>query len=59
MRLVKYFLYAPVYGAYTELFAGLSPDVTPEKSGAYGKHAPSASRACPAPFRVLTASSRQ
>lgn len=26
----------PVYGAYTELFSGLSPLVTLEKSGAYG-----------------------
>lgn len=30
-------LHAPVYGAYTELFAGLSPDVTAEKSGEWGK----------------------
>ncbi|KAJ0279574.1 hypothetical protein CBS470a_009186 [Colletotrichum nupharicola] len=25
----------PLYGAYTELFAGLSPEVTPESSGSY------------------------
>lgn len=27
------FLHPPIYGAYTELFAGLSPEVTMEKSG--------------------------
>ncbi|CAJ2508128.1 Uu.00g093140.m01.CDS01 [Anthostomella pinea] len=33
-RLIKWFLLQPVVnGAYTELFAGLSPDVTMEKSG--------------------------
>ncbi|KAI3339761.1 hypothetical protein F4824DRAFT_36535 [Ustulina deusta] len=30
-----FFLHAPINGAYTELFAGLSPDVTMEKSGAW------------------------
>jgi retinol dehydrogenase-12 len=29
--------YPPVNGAYTELFAGLSPEVTVEKSGEWGK----------------------
>jgi retinol dehydrogenase 12 len=28
-------LYEPIYGAYTELFAGLSPEVTMEQAGAY------------------------
>ncbi|KAJ6440731.1 short-chain dehydrogenase protein [Purpureocillium lavendulum] len=28
-------LYPPVYGAYTSLFAGFSPEVTAEKSGSY------------------------
>jgi retinol dehydrogenase-12 len=28
-------LYPPIYGAYTELFAGLSPDVNMEKTGAW------------------------
>ncbi|KAK5988999.1 Short-chain dehydrogenase/reductase [Cladobotryum mycophilum] len=28
-------LYHPIHGAYTELFAGLSPEVTMEKSGSY------------------------
>ncbi|KAL7783860.1 hypothetical protein V8C37DRAFT_396703 [Trichoderma ceciliae] len=28
-------LHEPIYGAYTELFAGLSPDVKPEHSGRY------------------------
>ncbi|KAK7417466.1 short-chain alcohol dehydrogenase [Neonectria punicea] len=31
--LKTFVLHAPVYGAYTELFAGLSPQVTLEKSG--------------------------
>ncbi|RYP75977.1 hypothetical protein DL771_002049 [Monosporascus sp. 5C6A] len=35
-RLLKLFvLHPPVYGAYTELFAGLSPEVTLEKSGGW------------------------
>lgn len=29
------FLHDPKLGAYTELYAGLSPDITPEKNGAY------------------------
>ncbi|KAH7312792.1 hypothetical protein BKA65DRAFT_516673 [Rhexocercosporidium sp. MPI-PUGE-AT-0058] len=37
-------LYSPIHGAYTELFAGLSPDVTHEKNGAWiipwGRFAP-------------------
>ncbi|PYI07085.1 NAD(P)-binding protein, partial [Aspergillus sclerotiicarbonarius CBS 121057] len=28
-------LYEPVYGAYTELYAGLSPDITDDHNGAY------------------------
>ncbi|KAG0653118.1 Short-chain dehydrogenase reductase [Hyphodiscus hymeniophilus] len=28
-------LYTPIHGAYTELFAGLSPEVTPDKNGAW------------------------
>lgn len=33
-RVLKSFvLHPPIYGAYTELFAGISPDVTMEKSG--------------------------
>ncbi|CAK7205499.1 short-chain alcohol dehydrogenase [Sporothrix eucalyptigena] len=31
----SYMLHPPVYGAYTELFAGLSPDVTLAKSGSW------------------------
>lgn len=31
------FLHPPIYGAYTELFAGFSPEVTMEKSGHWGK----------------------
>ncbi|KAI0860398.1 NAD(P)-binding protein [Xylaria cubensis] len=35
-KLLKLFvLHPPIYGAYTELFAGLSPDVTAERSGEY------------------------
>ena len=33
--LVSWFLYDPVYGAYTELFAALSPEVTASENGAY------------------------
>lgn len=33
-------LHAPIYGAYTELFAGLSPQVTLEKSGQWSKLGP-------------------
>jgi retinol dehydrogenase-12 len=33
----KTILYPPVNGAYTELFAGLSPEVKIEKSGVWGK----------------------
>lgn len=31
------FLHPPIYGAYTELFAGFSPEITLEKSGQWGK----------------------
>lgn len=30
--------YAPIYGAYTELFAAFSEDITIDKSGIWGKH---------------------
>lgn len=33
----KLMMYAPVNGAYTELFAGLSPDITIEKTGCWGE----------------------
>ena len=33
--LASWFMYEPVYGAYTELFAGLSPGVTASENGAY------------------------
>lgn len=33
-------LYPPVYGAYTQLFAGLSPVVTTDKSGKWGTSSP-------------------
>lgn len=35
--LVSFICYPPVNGAYTELFAGLSPDVTMERSGHWSK----------------------
>lgn len=33
----KFMLHPQVNGAYTELFAGLSPDVTMEKTGSWSK----------------------
>ncbi|KAH9206735.1 short-chain dehydrogenase [Leptodontidium sp. 2 PMI_412] len=36
MRKIFYFVsHTAIHGAYTELFAGLSPDVTPDKNGAW------------------------
>jgi hypothetical protein len=35
MLVINMLVYPPINGAYTELFAGLSPDVTLEKSGAW------------------------
>lgn len=35
--LLKMITYPPIKGAYTELFAGLSPEVTPAKNGAWSK----------------------
>jgi len=37
MRILNMILYEPIYGAYTGLFAGLSLDVTPEKTGSWSK----------------------
>ncbi|KAH6673463.1 hypothetical protein B0J14DRAFT_481810 [Halenospora varia] len=34
-RIFDFFIYPPIQGAYTELFAGLSPDVTLENNGAW------------------------
>lgn len=33
----SFLLHEPIYGAYTELFAGLSPEVTASKNGAWSK----------------------
>jgi len=33
--MIKPFIYTPIHGAYTELFAGLSPDITPDHNGAW------------------------
>jgi len=33
--ILKWMLYEPIYGAYTELFAGLSPEVKEENSGCF------------------------
>ncbi|KAI1764203.1 NAD(P)-binding protein [Hypoxylon sp. FL1150] len=33
--IVDYFVYPAIYGAYTELWAALTPELTPAKSGAY------------------------
>lgn len=38
--LQKTVLFPPKYGAYTALFAGFSPQVTPEMSGHFGKYLP-------------------
>jgi retinol dehydrogenase-12 len=38
MVLMNMLLHTPIHGAYTELFAGLSPDVTMEKNGAWSEH---------------------
>jgi hypothetical protein len=35
MALFNLLLHTPIHGAYTELFAGLSPDVTPDNNGAW------------------------
>jgi hypothetical protein len=35
--LIGLLLHTPIHGAYTELFAGLSPEVTPAKTGAWSK----------------------
>lgn len=35
MTFMKLLMYPPVYGAYTELWAALSPEITPDKSGSY------------------------
>jgi retinol dehydrogenase-12 len=35
VSLMSIMLYTPIHGAYTELFAGLSPTVTPEQNGAW------------------------
>jgi retinol dehydrogenase 12 len=37
---VKILMYPPVNGAYTELFGGLSPDITLSNTGCWGKHFP-------------------
>jgi NAD(P)-dependent dehydrogenase (short-subunit alcohol dehydrogenase family) len=37
MAILNLFLYTPIHGAYTELFAGLSPEVTPDKNGAWSE----------------------
>lgn len=34
------YLYPPVYGAYVEVFAGLSPEVTLGQTGAWSKFLP-------------------
>lgn len=39
--LQKTLLYPPTFGAYTNLFAGFSPEVTVEKSGTFGTYMPS------------------
>ena len=41
MSLVSFFFHAPIYGAYTELFAGLSPEITIDKGGCWSTYPPS------------------
>jgi len=35
--IVNHFLHEPIYGAYTELYAGLSPDISLKNTGAWSK----------------------
>jgi hypothetical protein len=35
--ILNLFFHTPIHGAYTELFAGLSPEVTPDKNGAWSE----------------------
>ena len=35
--ILQRFIYPPIQGAYTELFAGLSPDITQENNGAWSE----------------------
>jgi len=35
LKLFEWILYTPIHGAYTELFCGLSPEITAEKNGAW------------------------
>jgi retinol dehydrogenase 12 len=37
MAILSFFVYSPIHGAYTEMFAGLSPDVTLAKNGAWSE----------------------
>ncbi|CZR53266.1 related to Oxidoreductase, short-chain dehydrogenase [Phialocephala subalpina] len=37
MAIANFLLHEPIYGAYTELYGGLSPDITLEKTGAWIK----------------------
>lgn len=37
MAIANFLLHKPIYGAYTELYGGLSPDITLEKTGAWSK----------------------
>lgn len=38
MLVVSRILKQPVFGAYTELYGGLSPEITMEHNGAFGKY---------------------
>ncbi|KAJ4168803.1 short-chain alcohol dehydrogenase [Fusarium falciforme] len=33
--MIRYMMYPPIMGAYTELYAGLSPDITMDKTGSW------------------------
>lgn len=38
MLVISRVLKEPVFGAYTELYGGLSPDITMEHNGTFGKY---------------------
>jgi hypothetical protein len=38
VMLTRMLTHEPIYGAYMELFAGLSPDITTEQSGAWSRN---------------------
>lgn len=37
MAIANFVLHEPIYGAYTEIYAGLSPEINMGRTGAWGK----------------------